>query len=49
MADARAGIDVVVAERGADHLLDEPNFFIRAARRRDPADRIGSIAFLNRL
>ena len=49
MADARAGIDVVVAERGADHLLDEPNFFIRAARRCDAADRVGSVVFLNRL
>lgn len=31
MADARAGIDIVVAEGGADHLLDGKHLFIGAA------------------
>src|SRR4030095_8248524 len=40
VADARAGIDVVVAEGGADQLLHQVSFFVGAARRGDAADRI---------
>ena len=40
MAHARAGIDVVVAERRAHQLLHEIRLFVRAARRGDAADRI---------
>jgi hypothetical protein len=32
VADARAGVDVVVAEAGADQLLDEKHLFVGAAR-----------------
>ena len=39
VADAGAGVDVVVAERGADHLLDDEDLFVGAARRGDAADR----------
>ena len=38
MADAGAGIDVVVAEAGADQLLDEVGFLVGAARGGDAAD-----------
>ncbi len=34
MADARAGVDVVVAERGADHLLHQVGFFVRCSAKR---------------
>ncbi len=44
MAHARAGIDVVVAERGAHELLHEVGLLVRAARRRDAAD--GALAVL---
>ena len=43
MADARAGIDVVRAERHADEFLHEVVFLVRAARRRDAADRIAAV------
>src|ERR1700729_3053708 len=46
MADASAGIDVVVAEAGTHQLLHEVSFFIGAARGRDAADRMLAIAFL---
>ncbi|MNC99855.1 hypothetical protein D3C83_182820 [compost metagenome] len=49
MADARAGIDIVVAERGADQLLHEEGFFVGAARAGDAADRIAAIFGLNAL
>ena len=39
MADAGAGIDIVVAEAGADQLLHQIGFFVGAARRGDAADR----------
>jgi hypothetical protein len=32
MADARAGVDVVVAEAGADELLDEEGFLVGTTR-----------------
>ena len=47
MADAGAGIDIVVAEAGADQLLDEIGFFIGAARRGDAADRIAAVLILD--
>jgi hypothetical protein len=39
VADAGAGVDVVVAEGGADHLLHDEDLFVGAARRGDAADR----------
>ncbi len=39
VADAGTGVDVVVAERGAHHLLHDEHLFVRAARRGDAADR----------
>ncbi len=47
VAHACAGVDVVVAERGAHELLYEIRFFVRAARRRNAADRIAAILRLN--
>jgi DNA-binding transcriptional LysR family regulator len=38
MTNAGAGIDVVVAETGADQLLHQIGFFVGAAGRRDAAD-----------
>ncbi len=49
MADAGAGVDVVVAEDVAHQLLDEIGFFIRAARRGDAAQRGPSILLLDAL
>ena len=49
MADARAGIDVVIAERRADHLLHQIGFFVGAARRGDAADGIAPVLGLNAL
>ena len=43
MANARASIDIVVAEGGADHLLHGIDFFIGAARRGDAADRAAAM------
>ena len=40
VADAGAGIDVVVAEGGAHQLLDEVGLLVGAARRGDAADRV---------
>ena len=39
VADARAGVDVVVAERRAHHLLHQERLLVGAARRGDAADR----------
>ena len=49
MTHARAGIHVVVAKGGPNHLLHQIGFFVGAARRRDPADRIAPILCLNAL
>ena len=38
VANAGAGVDVVVAERGAHQLLHHPHFLVGAARRGDAAD-----------
>ena len=43
MADAGAGIDIVVAEAGADQLLHQKGLFIGAARRGDAADRVAAV------
>ena len=43
MADARAGIDIIVAEPGADEFLDEEGFLISAAARGDPAKRMPAV------
>jgi len=47
MADARAGVDVVVAERRANQLLDEERLFVRAARRGDAADGVAAVLRLD--
>ena len=49
MADTRAGVDVVVAEAGAHQLLDQEHFLVRAARRRDGANRIATVLTLDPL
>ncbi|TPV98190.1 MAG: hypothetical protein USCAAHI_02356 [Beijerinckiaceae bacterium] len=49
MADPRAGIDIVVAEAGANEFLDEIGLFVGAARRGDAADRIAAIFGLDAL
>ncbi len=49
MADAGAGVDVVVAEAGADQLLHQEGFFIGAARRGDAADGILAVLGLDAL
>ena len=43
MADAGAGVDVVVAEAGAHQLLHQPDFLVGAARGGDGADGIATI------
>ena len=43
MANARAGVDVVVAEPGANHLLNQEHFLVGAARGTDRADRVASV------
>ena len=47
VADACAGVDVVVAERGAHHLLDDVDLFVGAARRRDAANGADAVLGLN--
>jgi hypothetical protein len=47
MTDPRAGIDVVVAEAGANEFLDEVGLFVGAARRCDPADGVLAMRRLN--
>ena len=49
MADARAGVDVVVAETGAHELLHEIGFLVGAARRGDAADRVAAVLGLDAL
>ena len=49
MADARASIDIVVAEAAADQLLDEIGLFIGAARGGDAADGARAMRRLNAL
>ena len=47
VADARAGIDIVVAEAGADQLLDEIGLLVGAARRGDAADGVAAVLRLD--
>ena len=49
VADARAGVDIVVAESGAHHLLDQEHFLVGAARRADRPDRVAPVLSLNAL
>src|SRR5215475_3172189 len=49
VADARAGIDVIIAETGPNQLLDEERLLIGAARRRDAADRVLAVFRLDTL
>ena len=49
VADARAGIDVVVAEAGADQLLHQIGFFVGAARGGDAADGVAAVLRLDAL
>ena len=49
MADARAGVDVVVAEAGAHQLLDEVHLLVGAARGGDGADRVAAVLRLDAL
>ena len=47
VADAGAGVDVVVAEAGADQLLDEEGLLVGAARRGDAANRVLAVLDLD--
>ena len=47
VANARAGVDVVVAESGANHLLNQEHFLVGAARGADRADRVAPVLRLN--
>ncbi len=47
VADAGAGVDIVVAETGAHQLLHQIGLFVGAARRGDAADRIAAILILD--
>ncbi len=49
VADPSAGVDVVVAEGGPDHLLDDEDLFVGATRGGDPADSADAVASLDRL
>src|SRR5580658_4486505 len=49
MTNARASIDIIVAERRANHLLHEVGLFVGAARRGDAADGIPPVLGLNTL
>src|SRR5262245_40780261 len=40
MADASAGVDIVVPEPSAHELLHEERLLVGTPRRRDPADRV---------
>jgi len=47
MTDARAGINVVVAEAGTNQLLDEIGFFVAATGRGDSTDGVASVLRLD--
>ena len=47
MADAGAGVDIVVAETGADQLLHQIGFFIGAAGGGDAADGVAAVFLLD--
>src|SRR5215211_6333051 len=46
MAYPRAGIDVVVSERRANHLLERIHFLVRATGRTDPTDSAHAVLVL---
>ena len=47
MAYAGAGVDVVVTEAGAHEFLHDEDLFVGATRRRDAADRLAAVSFLD--
>ena len=47
VADAGAGVDVVVAQRRAHQLLHQEHFLVGAARRGDAADGVAAVAGLD--
>ena len=47
VANARASVDVVVAEPGANHLLNQEHFLVGAARGADRANRVAPVLRLN--
>ena len=49
VAHPRAGVDVVVAERRPDHLLDDVDLLVGAPARRDAADRAHAVLVLEGL
>src|SRR5262249_28565026 len=49
VAHASAGVDVIVAERRADHLLNQERLLVRAPRRGDAADRVSPVLRLDAL
>ena len=49
MTNARAGVDVVVAERGAHQFLHEKSFLVGASRGRNRADGAAPVLFLDAL
>ncbi len=49
MTNARAGIDVVVAKRGAHQFLNEESFLVGASRGRDTAECAAPVFFLDAL
>ena len=49
VADAGAGVDIVVAEGGAHQLLHEVGFLVGTTARRDAADRIATMCGLDAL
>src|ERR1700730_8983095 len=49
VAHARAGIDVIVAESGPHHFLDQVCFFVRASRGSNSPYRVSTILGLNTL
>ena len=49
VADPGAGVDVVVAEAGADQLLDQEGLLVGAARGGDAADRVAAVLRLDAL
>src|SRR3546814_12638024 len=48
VADARAGIDIIVAEALAYQLLNQKSLFVRAAAEGDAADRARAVFRLDR-
>ena len=49
VANPRAGVDIVVAERGPHHLLHHPHFLVGAAGGGDAADGLAAVPGLRRL